>query len=110
MTQTAERPIGIITYSAEIEERIAGLEAELTRSREAYNALSESYNQLTQEHAFVKRLFEVSSEKLTVSHKASTFATVRYLQAHEGDRDERGYIKMDPWEVAGMAGQSYGTL
>jgi len=106
----AQAPIGIITYSAAIEERIAGLEAELARYREAYNELSESYNQLSQKETFRDCLFAVSPGTLTISHKASIDATVRYLQAHERDRDERGYIKMDAYACAGMAGQSYGTL
>lgn len=110
MTQVAERPLGIITYSLEFEERIAELEAELASARNAYNGLSDRYNELSQEYEFVKHLFEVKASTLTVSHKASTFATVQYMRAHERDRDERGYIKMDAYEVADMAGQSYGTV
>jgi len=100
----------VITYSAEIEERIERLEAELTRSRAAYNQLSEDYNQLSQEHAFVKHLFEVKANTLTISHKASILATVRYLHEHKSERDEHDFIKLDGWNAASMAGQSYGTL
>lgn len=96
-------PFGIITYSDAIEERISGLEAELAYYRDAYNTLY-------QEKKFIDHLFEVAPEKLTTSHKASIHATVRYLREHERDRDDRGYIKMDAWQVARMAGHSYGTV
>src|SRR5260221_10505989 len=103
MIQMAETPIGIITYSAAIEERIAGLEAELAYYRERFNELYE-------QQAFVNHLFEVDPEKLTTGHKATIHATVRYLRDHERDRDERGYIKMDAYQVATMAGHHYGTV
>src|SRR5260370_27396350 len=102
-------PIGIITYSEAIEEQIAGLEAERDYYREAYLKIAHDYNQLSHEKKFIDRLFEADPEKLTTGHKASIHATVRYLQKHERDRDERGYIKMNAYDVASMAGQSYGT-
>lgn len=113
MTQTAVRevPAGIITYSLAIEERIAELEAEIESSRKAYIGLSERYNELSHKYEFVQRLFEVKGDTLTNSHKASVFATVQYLREHERDRDpETGYIKMNTWEIAAIAGQDDGTL
>jgi len=103
MTQTAEAPIGIITYSNAIEERIAGLEAEVTRYQQMYD-------KLYQERAFIYSLFEVSQETLTTSHKASILATVRYLRALDGERNEQGYIKMDTHHIATLAKQDEGTL
>src|SRR5260221_6114428 len=103
MTQTAEAPNYIITYSDAIEEQISGLRAEVAHYHELYY-------QANRELSYVYDLFEVSQETLTVSHKASVLATVRYLQTHERERNEHGYIKMDTWQVASLAKQGDGTL
>src|SRR5260221_11040154 len=101
MTQTAEAPNYVITYSDAIEEQISGLRAEVAHYHELYY-------QAHQELSYVYDLFEVSQETLTVSHKASVLATVRYLRTHDRERNEQGYIKMDTCQVASRAKQGEG--
>jgi hypothetical protein len=103
MTQTITYSYAIEERITELQARIAELEADLARSRAAYNRLSEK-------ETFRDHLFEVEADTLTASHKASIDATVRYLRDQKCNQDERGYIKMDAHACAVMAGQSYGTL
>src|SRR6266536_571434 len=93
----------VITYSDEIEEQLAGLQAEVAHYRQLYF-------EAHQKNQFLNSLFEVSQETLTVSHKASVHAITRYIESHEQDRDERGYIKLDGWQAGALSKQSYGTL